>query len=243
MAHPSIPKSLQNLQNKKDFTTIELYARANGEAESFMKLMNHSEQISHLQEKNTIQDMLTRYRSTPHPATIVTPYEALMNRPVRTKLDHQVRNNSPKTKDNIINERDKLYKEKLKLNAENRNTKQHNFVVGDYVHVQLRQAKKNKWSTAYTVYMNQLSTSSSIAARRVTDGQEVYRDASRFNLANSVVRNADDTLINQDSIPLERIYYVKPLQKFPQTTSIHLQTSQHYNRCKTLLQHRRRHLR
>ena len=74
------------------------HARANGEAESFMKLMNRSEQISHLQGKKTIQDMLTGYRSTPHHATNVTPYEALMNRPVRTKLDHQVRNNSPKTK-------------------------------------------------------------------------------------------------------------------------------------------------
>ena len=30
------------------------HARANGEAESFMKLMNRSEQISHLQGKKTI---------------------------------------------------------------------------------------------------------------------------------------------------------------------------------------------
>ena len=91
----------------------------------------------------------------------------------------------------------------MKLNAEIRNTKQHNFVVGDYV--LLRQAKKNKWSTAYepAFYIIYRIDSSSTAARRVTDGREVYRDASRFKLANSVVRNADDMLINQDGIPLD----------------------------------------
>lgn len=31
--------------------------------------------------------MLAGYRSTPHPATGVTPYEALMNRQVRTKRE------------------------------------------------------------------------------------------------------------------------------------------------------------
>ena len=178
------------------------HARANGEAESFMKLLNRSEQISQLQGKSTIQDMLIGYRSTPHPATNVTPYEVLMNRPVRTKLhvDYQTRNNSPTTKDAIINERDKQYNEKLKLNAENRNTKQHNFIVGDYV--LLKQAKKNKWSTAYepVFYIIYRIDNSSIAARRVTDGREVYRDASWFKLANAVVHNTDDTLLNQDSI-------------------------------------------
>ena len=33
--------------------------------------------------------MLASYRSTLHPATGVTPYEALMNRQVRTKRDAQ----------------------------------------------------------------------------------------------------------------------------------------------------------
>lgn len=55
------------------------HARANGEAESFMKLLNKTEQIAHLQGGNgnvAIQEMLTGYRSTPHPATGATPYEA-----------------------------------------------------------------------------------------------------------------------------------------------------------------------
>ena len=62
-----------------------------------MKLLNKTEQISHLKGGNSskaIQEMLRGYRSTPHPATGVAPYEALMNRQMRTKLDHQTRESS-----------------------------------------------------------------------------------------------------------------------------------------------------
>ena len=55
-------------------------------------VFNRSEQITHLQGQNSntaTQEMLAGYRSTPHPATGVTPYEALMNRQVRTKRDAQ----------------------------------------------------------------------------------------------------------------------------------------------------------
>ena len=126
------------------------HAHANGEVESFMNLLNKTEQITHLKGRNggiAIQEMLTGYRSTPHPATGVAPYEALMNRQVRTKSDHQARESSENARDTAINERDERYKEKLKQNAENRNTKEHNFIVGD--HVLLKQKKRNKWSTAY----------------------------------------------------------------------------------------------
>ena len=85
------------------------HARANGEAESFMKLLNKTEQIAYLQggDSNTaIQEMLTGYRSTPHPATGVTSYEALMNRQVRTKLDHQTReSNHESARDTPVNKR------------------------------------------------------------------------------------------------------------------------------------------
>ena len=52
-----------------------LHPRANGEAERFMQLMNKTERIAHLQGKdrferqNATHEMLTAYRSTPHPAT------------------------------------------------------------------------------------------------------------------------------------------------------------------------------
>ena len=57
-------------------------------------MLNKNEQIAHQQGKrrlkrqNVIQDMLTAYRSTPLPATGITPYEAMRGATVRTKLDH-----------------------------------------------------------------------------------------------------------------------------------------------------------
>lgn len=35
-----------------------------------------------------MQEMLTGYRSTPHVATGVSAYEAMMGRQIKTKLDH-----------------------------------------------------------------------------------------------------------------------------------------------------------
>ena len=94
-----------------------------------------------------IQEMLIGYRSTPHPATGITPYEGMMNRTVRTKLDYENRISNTSDKEKLINERDRQYKEKVKQKAENKNTKEHSFDVGD--HVFLEQPKKNKWSTEY----------------------------------------------------------------------------------------------
>ena len=72
--------------------------------------------------------------------------------------------------------------------------KEHNFVVGD--HVLLRQRTRNKWSTPYElVFYTVIKISgSAITARRVSDGREVQRDASQFQLANVVTyhENADE---------------------------------------------------
>jgi hypothetical protein len=150
--------------NSIDFTnfTIEegfehhkitpLHPRANGEAEAFMKVLNKTEQIANLQNKDSataIQEMLIRYRSTPHPTTGISPFEALMKRQVRTKLGYIQRKHNDRqiTKEKGINERDKCYKEKIKHKAENRNTRKHDFNIGDYV--LLEQNKRDKWSTAY----------------------------------------------------------------------------------------------
>ena len=69
-----------------------LHPRAYGQVERFMQVLNKTEQIAHLQGKTgldrsiAVQDMLMAYRDTPHPATGVTPYQAMTNRPVRTKI-------------------------------------------------------------------------------------------------------------------------------------------------------------
>ena len=120
-----------------------LHPRANGEAENFMKLLNKTEQRARLENKpaNTaIQELLTRYRSTPHPATGITPYDAMMDRNVRIKLDYSQRESTIEKQK--VNERDKKYKMKIKHNTENKNTRFHNLTIGDYV--LLKQNKVNK---------------------------------------------------------------------------------------------------
>ncbi|CAC5366628.1 unnamed protein product [Mytilus coruscus] len=113
-----------------------LHPRADGKAEAFMKVLNKTEQIAKLQNKDSaiaVQEMLVGYRSTPHLATGVSPYEALMKRRVRTKLGYIPRTNDDEeiTDEKKMNERDKCYKDKIKHQAENRNTRDHNFKTGD----------------------------------------------------------------------------------------------------------------
>eukprot|EP00794_Sanderia_malayensis_P021366 gene21366-23446_t len=169
------------------------HPRANGAAESFMKILNKTEQIANLKGEDrevAILNMLTGYRSTPHPGTGVPPYEEMMNRKVRTKLDYQPSTSeAPILNSEVINQRDMKYKMKLKSNAEGRNTRHHSINIGDYV--LLKQTKKNKWSTTFepAFYVVYRVDGSSIAARRTIDGREVYRDASMYKLVNSVVQN------------------------------------------------------
>ena len=118
--------------------------------------------------------MLTGYRSTPHPATGIAPYDRMMNQKVRTKLNYQPgisENQIPKSE--IINQHDREYEIKVKSNAENRNTRPHDIMLEDYV--LLKQMKNNKYSTAFepAFYIVYRIDGSSIAARRVTDGREV----------------------------------------------------------------------
>ncbi|CAG2249248.1 unnamed protein product [Mytilus edulis] len=137
--------------------------------------------------------MLVGYRSTPHPATDVPPYEALMKRRVRTKLGYIPRTNKDEeiANDKKINEKDKSYKDKIKHQAENRNTRKHNLKIGDYV--LLEQNKRDKWTTAYepAFYVVFVVNGSTIGARRVTDGREIRRDASKFKIANKLVKEEE----------------------------------------------------
>ena len=168
----------------KHHRVTPLHPRANGEAENFMKLINKTEQRAHVQGrpiKLAMQEMLTGYRSTPHPATGVSPYVGMMNRQVRTKLDYLPRI-TPTVDDKAVNERDRQYKEKIKQKATNRNTKEHNFQIND--HVLLQQRKRNKWTTDYepAFYIIYKIDGSTISARRIKDGREVTRDSSQFKL-------------------------------------------------------------
>ena len=175
-----------------------IHPRDNGQVERFMQTLNKTEQIVHLQGKSgldrnmAVQDMLMAYRDTPHPATGISPYQAMMNRPVRTKLDYTVPRKERSSRDKMMDEKDRQYKEKMA--DEGGSSKEHNFVVGD--HVLLRQRKRDKWSTPYEpVFYTVIEIrGSAITPRRITDGREVQRYASQFKLANVLMyqENADE---------------------------------------------------
>lgn len=133
-----------------------------------------------------------------------------MNRQLRTKLDYQTTDDSVEgTRDTVMNRRDAEYKEKIKLNAQNKNTKEHNFITGD--HVLLKRRKTNKWSTASepAFYIVTGIDGSSIAARRTTDGKNVNRDSSKFKLANSLIGDDSDQDIRSQGTELNHVHWTQ----------------------------------
>ena len=91
------------------------HARANGEAESFMKKLNKTEQGR--DRTVAIQEMLMGYRSTPHPATKTAPYAAIMNRQVRTTLDHT----NPKEEEEKTRDTDRWMRKTKSIQRETEN--------------------------------------------------------------------------------------------------------------------------
>ena len=137
-------------------------------------------------------DMLQAYRETPHPATGTAPYELLMNREIRTRLDHYPTERSKW--DEEIRKRDSKYKEKVKsYHARRHRATEHKFKVGE-APVLLKRDKKRKGDTPFEpyIYIATKVIGSTIHARRVKDGKTVCRDASKFKLLRTTYIPARD---------------------------------------------------
>ena len=72
----------------------------------------------------------------------ITPYEAMRGATIRTKLDHIQPKVQRSEKDDTKDEREAMYKQKMKENREGRNTGQGRLLLVDYVLV--KQEKRNK---------------------------------------------------------------------------------------------------
>ncbi|CAH3188197.1 unnamed protein product, partial [Porites lobata] len=77
----------------------------------------------------------------------------------------------------------------IPTSLQRKNTKEHTLIIGD--HVLMKRKKTNKWSTAFepALYIVTWVDGSSIAPLRITDGRDVYQDASPFKLANALLEN------------------------------------------------------
>ena len=161
-----------------------LHPKAQGQVENFNKLINKTITISrhnHTDPEEAIYDMLQAYRSTPHPGTNETPYKLLMNRDVRTKLDHFPTETSLHDKE--VRDQDFQYKGQRKIYHDKRyKAKIHRLKQGDAVVV--KRENKRKGQTPYEPYVSIITETkgSQIIAKREKDDRIIRRDASKFKL-------------------------------------------------------------
>ena len=215
-----IPKKVQTDNgppfNSKDFkefavetgfqhkTVTPRHPKAQGQVEGFNKLVNKTATIANqegIDVHEATYDMLQAYRSTPHPAMKETPYELMMNRQVRTKIEHFPTASSPKDKE--VRSNDTRYKQQVKQYHDKRHkAKQHKLEVGNAVIV--KREKKRKAETPFEphIYIITGIKGSTIYARRLNDGKTTCRDASRFKrLKTATVNHEDDDETPGDTTP------------------------------------------
>ena len=170
------------------------HPKAQGQIESFNKLVNKIAAIAKQEHSNIHEatyDMLQAYRSTPHPGTKTTPYELLMNRRVRTKLDHYPVETSPK--ETTVRQHDEKYKERAKKEHDRRHrAKKYQLKPGDAVII--KREKKKKGQTPYepNVYIVTTIKGSMVTAKRVKDEKTKCRDISRFKLLKTLKHPTTD---------------------------------------------------
>ena len=174
------------------------HPKAQGQVEGFNKLMNKTAAIARAEGIDLHEatcDMLQAYRETPHPATGNAPYDLLMNRAIRTRLDHYPTERA--SRDEEVRKRDSKYKEKLKSYHDRRHrAKKHKFKAGEAV--LLKRDKKRKGDTPFEpyIYIATKVIGSTIHARRTSDGKTVCRDASKFKLLRTAYVPARDKKTN-----------------------------------------------
>ena len=186
MDHHLTEKTSKSLQQKwgsdtKNHTTT---SQGQGQVEGFNKLINKTAAIARAEGidlQEATYDMLQAYRETPHPATGIAPYELLMNRAIRTRLDHYPTERA--NRDEEVRKKDSKYKEKLKSYHDRRHrAKKHKFKAGEAI--LLKRDKKRKGDTPFEpyIYIATKVIGSTIHARRASDGKRVCRDVSKFKL-------------------------------------------------------------
>ena len=178
------------------------HPKAQGQVENFNKLINKIAAIAkqdHINFHEATYDMLQAYRSTPHPATNSTPYELLMNRRVRTKINHFPIETS--SKDDAVTCNDQQYKEKAKRNHDKRHqSKEYKLKTGDAVIV--KREKKKKGETPYKQYIYVITKikGTMVTAKRMKDGKTKCRDISRFKRLKMYKYPEEEQQQNQETL-------------------------------------------
>ena len=119
---------------------MPLWPEANGEVERFMQTLGKTIRTAAAERKPwqpAVVTFLRNYRATPHPATGRSPAELMFGRANRTKMPD-------------LQHADHVYKERIKAAAdERRQTREHNFKVGDKVSLLKTKKLLNKTEPHY----------------------------------------------------------------------------------------------
>ena len=160
------------------------HLKAQGQLEGLNKLINKIMAIpkyDHIDPEKATYGMLQAYRRTPHPATKLPPHHLLMNRQLRTKLDHF----KPETQHNYkeVRERNSQCKKKHKEYHEKRHKRTTHTVTPGNAGIVICENKR-KGQTLYEPYIYVVieTKGSQITAKEIKDGRTILWNATKFNM-------------------------------------------------------------
>ena len=176
------------------------------QGQGFNKLVNKVATIAKqdgIDVHEATYDMLQAYRDTPHPATKKTPYEVMINREVRKKQEHYP--SAIPTQDQEVRVNDQTYKRRIKKYHDIRHkaTELH-LEVGQAVIVKRDQKRKAETTYEPHIYIVTQVKGSTIQARRLSDGKNICRDASKFKplkTNNTSINDKETRMQQQTQIP------------------------------------------
>lgn len=169
-------------------STTPLWPQANGEVERQNRTLLKCLKIATLEKRNMqeeLQKFLMAYRSTPHSATGVTPFEAMTGRKMRTKLPGLrvcQPSRSEGRQDEVLRDKDALSKIKRKEYAdERRGAVCSDLEVGDRVLVPVPEKSRDKLAPNFEPdpYIVVRKTGSDVTCRNSV-GRQLRRNSSCF---------------------------------------------------------------
>ena len=183
------------------------HPKSQGQVEGFNKLINKIATIANhenIDVHEATYDMLQAYRETPHPATKKTPYELMMNREVRTRLEHFPIDRPAQDAD--VRKHDEKFKAQIKTYHDKRHrATTHKLAVGQAILVKRDQKRKAQTPYEPHIYIITEIKGSTVKARRIGNGQTICRDASRVKQLKSASATQTDPEGNETEGPRAQV--------------------------------------
>ena len=181
----------------KWLSTTPLWPQANGEVERQNRSLLKTLRIAALEKRSlakVLQEFLLAYRSTPHPATGLSPFQAMTGREMRNKLPCLERHGGDET----VQDRDAVEKLKAKEYADaRRGAQQSDIQVGDKVLVPME--RRDKLTPRYGPEPFQvIRKRGSDVVCEGPEGQQLRRNVSVFKRTDSFTNVDHETAMGNE---------------------------------------------